>query len=168
MFKIIGADQKEYGPITAEQLRQWIAEGRANAQTRAQSEAGVDWNPLDSFPEFADALAAKAALSSPPPLTSAANADALASEILARGYTIDFAHCIGRSWELMLRHFWLMIGTSFLVSVVAGAVPLIGGIMIGGLFFFFFLKLIRTGRAEVGDGFAGLPRPACNCCWAAS
>ena len=33
MYKIIGADQKEYGPVTAEQLRQWIAEGRVNGQT---------------------------------------------------------------------------------------------------------------------------------------
>ena len=28
MYKIIGGDQKEYGPIGAEQIRQWIAEGR--------------------------------------------------------------------------------------------------------------------------------------------
>ena len=28
MYKIIGQDGKEYGPITAEQLRQWISENR--------------------------------------------------------------------------------------------------------------------------------------------
>jgi len=31
VYKIIGADGKEYGPITAEQLRRWIAEGLAIA-----------------------------------------------------------------------------------------------------------------------------------------
>src|SRR5256884_2188133 len=36
MYKIIGADQKEYGPITADQVRQWMAEGRANGQTQAR------------------------------------------------------------------------------------------------------------------------------------
>ena len=34
MYKIIGADGNEYGPITTEQLRQWLAEGRVNAQTK--------------------------------------------------------------------------------------------------------------------------------------
>jgi hypothetical protein len=52
MYKIIGADGKEYGPITAEQLRQWIAEGRANAQTKILLEGTTDWRPLSEFPEF--------------------------------------------------------------------------------------------------------------------
>ena len=34
MYKIIGADKKEYGPITADQLRQWLAEGRVNKTDR--------------------------------------------------------------------------------------------------------------------------------------
>ena len=37
MYKIIGANQTEYGPVSAEQIRQWIAEGRVNAQTSAQA-----------------------------------------------------------------------------------------------------------------------------------
>jgi hypothetical protein len=57
MYKIIGADQKEYGPVTGEGIRNWIMEGRANAQTLAQVEGGP-WKPLSSFPEFAPALSA--------------------------------------------------------------------------------------------------------------
>ena len=41
MYKIIGADGKEYGPITSEQLRQWMAEGRANLQTRVLPEGAT-------------------------------------------------------------------------------------------------------------------------------
>jgi hypothetical protein len=52
MYKIIGADGKEYGPITAEQLRQWIAEGRANALTRVLVEGTTEWKPLSEIPEF--------------------------------------------------------------------------------------------------------------------
>jgi hypothetical protein len=52
MFKIIGADQKEYGPVPAEELKRWIAEGRANGQTLVQQD-GAAWRPLASFPEFA-------------------------------------------------------------------------------------------------------------------
>ena len=75
MYKIVGADQKEYGPIPEEQLRQWIAEGRANGQTIVRFGDGP-WKPLGTFPEFAAALGAAAPaisptapVSPPPPLT---------------------------------------------------------------------------------------------------
>jgi TM2 domain-containing membrane protein YozV len=55
MFKIIGADGKEYGPISVGQLKQWINERRVNAQTRAFTEGATEWKPLGSFPEFASA-----------------------------------------------------------------------------------------------------------------
>lgn len=57
MYKIIGVDGKEYGPITAEVLRQWIAQGRANVQTRTLWENGTDWQPLGTLPEFANIFA---------------------------------------------------------------------------------------------------------------
>lgn len=60
MYKIIGADQKEYGPITAEQLRQWISEGRINANTKVQLEGSGVWKSASEFPEFATALPAGA------------------------------------------------------------------------------------------------------------
>ena len=53
MYKIIGADGREYGPATAGQLRQWIAEGRANAQTQALAPGAPEWKPLGALPEFA-------------------------------------------------------------------------------------------------------------------
>jgi hypothetical protein len=60
MYKIIGADQKEYGPVTIDQIRQWISENRVNAQTRARAEAEPDWKPLSAFPEFAELLGVSA------------------------------------------------------------------------------------------------------------
>ncbi|MDB6122596.1 MAG: hypothetical protein JWQ71_1589 [Pedosphaera sp.] len=56
MYRIIGADQKEYGPVNADQIRQWIATSRANASTKVQPEGSTEWKPLSEFPEFADAL----------------------------------------------------------------------------------------------------------------
>jgi hypothetical protein len=53
MYKIIGADGKEYGPISAEQLRQWVAEGRVNTATKVQTEGSAEWKQLVDFPEFA-------------------------------------------------------------------------------------------------------------------
>jgi len=56
MYKIIGGDQKEYGPISADQLRQWVAANRVNAETKVQEAGSADWRPLAEFAEFADAL----------------------------------------------------------------------------------------------------------------
>jgi hypothetical protein len=52
MYRIIGADGKEYGPVSAEQLGKWVAEGRANAETRIVAEGWTEWKPLGSFAEF--------------------------------------------------------------------------------------------------------------------
>jgi len=52
MYKVIGADGKEYGPVSAELLKQWIAEGRANAGTQVRAEGATEWKPLWDLPEF--------------------------------------------------------------------------------------------------------------------
>jgi hypothetical protein len=65
VFKIIGADRKPYGPVTADQVRQWIADGRADGQTLAQLEGTAEWKPLKDFSEFADLFPPQA---TPPPL----------------------------------------------------------------------------------------------------
>ncbi len=71
MFKIIGADQKEYGPISTEQIRQWIKDGRLNGQTPAQRDGG-EWRQLNAFEEFADLFqAAGAAPTAAPSFSSA-------------------------------------------------------------------------------------------------
>jgi Domain of unknown function (DUF4190)/GYF domain 2 len=58
VYRVLGTDGNEYGPVSAEVLHQWIAEGRACAKTSVQLEGGADWQPLGSVPEFTDALAA--------------------------------------------------------------------------------------------------------------
>jgi TM2 domain-containing membrane protein YozV len=57
MFRMIGADGHQYGPVSVEQLRQWIAEGRASAHTLVQAEGSVEWKPLASCSEFSPPLA---------------------------------------------------------------------------------------------------------------
>ena len=72
-YTLIGGDQKQYGPVTEEQLRQWIRDGRLNPQSQVKAESDAEWRPLSAFPEFADALATRsAARGTPPPLSSTA------------------------------------------------------------------------------------------------
>lgn len=65
MFKILGSDGKEYGPINATVVREWIRERRANGRTRIQVDGHADWVELASLADFAPDLAAA---STPPPL----------------------------------------------------------------------------------------------------
>ena len=68
MYRIIGADQREYGPISPEQLRQWLTEGRVNARTLVLAEGIGDWKPLASLPEFSILLGLQPPSAGPAPI----------------------------------------------------------------------------------------------------
>lgn len=55
MFTIIGGDGKEYGPVSAEQIRVWINAGRANLDTQAKLVDSSEWRRLGDFAEFSGA-----------------------------------------------------------------------------------------------------------------
>jgi hypothetical protein len=65
IYKIIGEDGKEYGPATAEQIRQWVAEGRVERRTPIFADGAKDWNFVGLLPEFAGLFAVSGA---PPPI----------------------------------------------------------------------------------------------------
>lgn len=83
MYKIIGADGRQYGPVNLEQMRRWLAENRVRADTLVQAEGATDWKPLNSFPELA------AELKSAPPtigaIASPAPSNPRASNKIAAG-----------------------------------------------------------------------------------
>jgi len=49
LFKIMGNDKKTYGPVSGNELEQWIADGRIDGRTLAQKVGFKDWKPLASF-----------------------------------------------------------------------------------------------------------------------
>ncbi|MDB6016517.1 MAG: hypothetical protein JWR19_1006 [Pedosphaera sp.] len=166
MYKIIGADQQEYGPVSAAQLRQWVAEGRVNGQTSVQADGTTEWKPLAAFPEFAALLTLQAV---PPPYTSSANlpsgSNAVAQQLLAGDSDFDIGDCLSRAWKLLMSNFGLLAGATTLIWLIDSVVmfiPLIGGIatmllsgvLYGGLFLV-YLKRIRGQPASVGDAFSG-------------
>jgi hypothetical protein len=87
MYRILGADGRQYGPATAEQVRAWAAEGRVNGQTQALAEGAAQWKPLAEYVEFAPlfvrvapALSAPGTISSTP--TPQTNSLAITSMIM--------------------------------------------------------------------------------------
>lgn len=172
MYKIIGADKKEYGPVSADQLREWIQQGRVSGQTLAQAEGQTDWRPVDAFPEFADALATR----SPAPLSpfAAASGPGMGPEISDRDYELDLGGCISRGWALLQKHMGLLVGATVIylgieiAFSVLGAIPLIGALfsllnlfvaapLMGGLFYV-NLQAIRGQPGSAGDVFEGFRR----------
>jgi len=74
MYKIVGVDGQQYGPVGAEEIRRWIADKRVNAQTLVQTEGAQEWKPLCSFSEFASELRAVSPPIAPPPCAVASRA----------------------------------------------------------------------------------------------
>ena len=163
MYKIIGADGKEYGPVPLEQLRQWLAEGRVNSQTQVQSPTAADWKPLGELPEFASAAEATGG-AVPPPISATIHPEPFTAQILAQDYSIQIGHCVGRGWALVKANFWLLVGAPFVGMLVAcgAGIPcigpvvglIVGGPMMGGLLAL-FLKRLRGQPASFGDAFIG-------------
>ncbi len=174
-YTIIGGDQKEYGPVSAEDVGQWIGEGRLNEQSLVKAEGGAEFRPLASFPEFAGAFAAKPP---PPPAPSAAPppfADpSRSSNWGERDYDLDIGGCISRGWGLVKNNMGLLLVATLVYLLIEGAIgglariPIIGplfsianfvisGPLMGGVLYL-FIRAIRREPAEIGDIFSGFRR----------
>lgn len=157
-YHVIGGDTKEYGPIWAEDIRSWIAEGRLNAQSLAKSETDTAWRTLASFPEFADALKTAPSTASPPPLSGPTEAG-WEADVLARTPELRLGECLAAGGSFMSANLGFLIGAVLLTSVVnfvlalcALYIPLLGalitvafnGVMMGG----FYYACLRRMRGE--------------------
>ena len=161
MFNIIGGDGKQYGPVTGEQLRQWIAEGRAQEQTMVQSEDSSDWKRLGDLSEFTEVFAARAGRAAPaatPPVVAA-------EETFVREHAIRIGDCLSRGWALVKRRFWLLVGAGlvlFLINLGLGVIPFLGffadtclALVLWAGLDWMLLKLLRGQPVRFGDAFAG-------------
>ncbi len=111
-YTIIGGDKNEYGPITDSDMRQWIAEGRLNAQSLAKNETDIAWRTLGSFPEFKDVLATV----TPSSFRQGAPNSPLTTTVdfLPRDYELDIGGCVSKGWTLYKNNF----GTLFLAFII--------------------------------------------------
>ncbi len=154
MYRIIGGDGREYGPVSAAQITQWLAQNRANGDTRIKPEGAADWTTLAALPEFAAAFASPVSPpplpgegAVPPPATTTAPAEAAASPVggfaatpatapleaaracLDRPFRLSVMDTLSRGWDILASRFWLVAGATtvaLLTSMVAGMLPIVG------------------------------------------
>ncbi len=174
-YTIIGGDGQQYGPVSAGELRQWIAEGRLNGQSLIQAEGQTEWKALSTFPEFATALQGQGA--APPPIVSpSVGTSGSLDEILAREPQVRIGQCLAYGWRFLGGNPGLVIGGVLiawlpnLLATVARQVPkvgpmlsllgavlylLISGILFGGLYRACLLRMRgeNLGVGNVFDGF---------------
>jgi uncharacterized membrane protein len=148
MYRIIGGDGREYGPVSAFQIEQWIAQNRVNGRTRVRTDSEAEWRELSEFPEFAAALAARA---EPPPVpgstagteaaapaagihtteapetgaespSATATTDPVADAriVAGRSYPLSVFDILARGWEIVTRRFWLTVGATTLLVLLTG------------------------------------------------
>src|SRR5271154_1582470 len=115
-YTIIGGDGKQYGPITGEDLRKWISEGRLNAQSLAKADSDAEFRTLSTFPELADAFAPQADAPDAPPVF------ANSAGWLERDYDLDIGGCISRGWELLKNNMAVLFVGTFIYMLIEGAI----------------------------------------------
>lgn len=127
MFTIIGGDGKEYGPATADQIKAWMAAGRANFDTKARAVGTDDWRRLADFPEFMPASDV------PPPIAEIQPGAVVVSD------ETELAERITR------------LGAWFLDNVIAFLCMLPGTIILG----FSVVSALLLGEGDLGDLTSG-------------
>jgi hypothetical protein len=106
MYKIIGADGKEYGPIAADVVKKWIAEGRANAQTKILPEGATEWLTVAQIPELSAFIPTIAPAATPyaPTASSIGGADLVSGPAIGLIVTAALgflATIIGVAWNIL-------------------------------------------------------------------
>lgn len=139
MFTIIGADGKEYGPVPADKLREWIASGRANAQTQCRREGEAAWSTLGSLPEFAASFA-----STPPPTPTFSPVPAPRAAVVGP----DTSQLAGRGTRLLAVILDHLITVGFVLPglILLGAAGAFSGDR----------ETVATGLAVAGGGLAAV------------
>lgn len=170
-YTIIGGDNKEYGPVTEADVKQWIAEGRLNAESRVKAESDAEFRALAQFPEFASALKPQAApgIIAPPISATVEDGPNWQAEVLAREPELKFGECLAAGWSFLGANAGFLAGAVVMTSVmnsllvlIAVTVPLVGslvmlcfyGVVMGG----FYLACLRRLRGEAvspTDVFSG-------------
>lgn len=150
-YDMIGGNGNAYGPVSADQIRRWVSEKRANAGTHIRLSGLVEWGPISSFSEFDSSfpelhptqeseLTEDVEAEIPPPATPA-----------SLPFTVG--GCLGGGRDLLNRNFMPIAGgclAVWMVNMALNFIPLLGGIavlfLIGPLYGALFRMVLDRKR----------------------
>ena len=150
-YDMIGGNGNAYGPVSADQIRRWISEKRANAGTHIRLSGLVEWGPISSFSEFDSSfpelhptqeseLTEDVEAEIPPPATPA-----------SLPFTVG--GCLGGGRDLLNRNFMPIAGgclAVWMVNMALNFIPLLGGFavlfLIGPLYGALFRMVLDRKR----------------------
>ena len=167
MYRIVGSDGNEYGPVSTEQLAQWIRERRVNGETRVQGEDGA-WRLLREVPELVVLL--QPPVVAPPLISAPTEANSIPSDFDG-DYDLDIVDCLTSAWRLFQQQFSTLFGPTMMYVLIAFGLGIFGGLpYIGPLFslcsmvisgplmaglYVVYLRVIRGETPPLGSLFDG-------------
>jgi len=186
-YTLIGGDQKQYGSVSAEDMRKWIAEGRLSAQTLVKAEGEETFRPLGQFPEFAAALGALGQAALPGPIQAVSSADhaAAAQQVKGPAIALIITAGLGAAYYAFSGIFTLITGgmifnqqmpanvppewQSFIQSLYHMQGPMTGVInlaiaALNGFVLFGAIKMLRLQNHTIAVIAAVVAMLPCQCC----
>jgi hypothetical protein len=173
MYRILGSDGNEYGPVSVEQLGQWVRERRVNGETRVQGPDGT-WRLLREVPELAGLLQPSAPVqpSAPePPSLAAPGAEPFVRSEFDGDYDLNLGDCLSSAWTTLWAKLDVIFGPTVLYVLIILAIGfssglpyigpmftlanlVIGGPLVAGIQVV-YLRAIRGEKPTLGSLFDG-------------
>jgi hypothetical protein len=121
-YYLIGTDGRYHGPLTGEDVRTWLLDGRASRYSRARRDTEERWQSLREMPEFASMTQPPVTGGGAPQLAEAAAAGIGAVEIDTRpSVRLDPVECFRRAWRLLMRDFAALAGWALGAEIIIAA-----------------------------------------------
>ena len=159
-YFLISTDGRHYGPLSADDVRTWLADGRASRHSRSRRDSEESWQPLREMPEFEESTRPPQVGGAVPESASASPAgDSGAAEGADERPLLDPVSCFQRGWYVLIQDFAFLTGWTLLVSVAVGAAGFVP--RVGLLAAFITDQILRPGLYVLYlSRIRGNPQPA--------
>lgn len=137
-YFLISTDGRHCGPLSPDDVRVWLADGRASRHSRARRDGETAWAALRDMPEFEDATRPPYVGGGSPsdPPEPDADDERQADEAFDNdmppaqtGAGLDALSCFRRGWYLLTRDFAVLAGWTLCVAIIimlVGLIPRVG------------------------------------------
>jgi hypothetical protein len=166
-YFLIGTDGRHHGPLSQDDVRAWLVDGRANRYSRARRESEEQWAALREMPEFEEATRHPYVGSGVPEAPSTTEGTGTKHQLQRDATTdrrprLDPVSCFRRAWWLVARDFATLGGWTLIVAmtiVTTSVVPTVGwviGLLLNNLLTAGVYRLFLLRMRGVATTFNGV------------